>query len=419
MKQRQFLCIDLLNTFSEKELEGLEDIVSCKYFNSDRYISRLLHSLKKYVLGKNSFTPELHVKVYSEVFTDLPVPKDTLEKKQRNHLNTKMSILIRLAEQFLVVENINNNELQKNELLYDTLLKRRQIRLFEKRMRGDKRTLYEQERVGELFHYQQYTVERKRLDYLFQTGKLAMEDNLPEIIHKLDIYYLIHKLSLYGTALSLRHVSSKKQYDWEQLKIGITALLEHSPYARYPLVELFAACIALLETGDSDAYLKLLALLDEHAKTISTYLLKFFYNTANVYCARQISLGHLEYNKKMFDLQKIMHEKNLFVENNFIQIGQIKNMVTMACRVEEYDWAREILEYYKKFVRRQIRESVYNFNLGVIAFHEKDYEAAHDKFIQVDKIDTVYGADTQMFIPKRNRIQRVHHAGFSFGRTLL
>jgi len=400
MKQRQFLCIDLLNTFSERELEGLEDMATCKCFNSDRYISQLLHSLKKNVLGKHTFTPALQVKVYGEVFTNLSVPKEALEKKQRSHLNAKMSILTRLAEQFLVFQNINKNDLQKNELLYDTLLKRRQIRLFEKRMKNDKQTLYEQEKIDEQLHYQRYKIERKKLDYLHQTGKLFAEDNLLQIIHELDIYYLINKLSLYGTALSLQHVSSKKQYDWAQFKVGITTLSAHSPYAGHPLVELFTTCITLLETGDREAYLKLLILLDKHVESVSTYLLKSFYNTANIHCASQISLGHLEYNQKMFDLQKTMHEKNLFIEGDFIQIGQIKNMVTMACRVGEYDWAREILEYYRKFIRQEIRDGVYNFNLGVIAFHEKNYEAAHDKFIQVDKIDTVYDINARVLILK-------------------
>jgi len=243
-----------------------------------------------------------------------------------------------------VIENINDNELQKNELLYDTLLKRRQIRLFEKRMKTDNKMLNGRKKIGELHHYRRYIIERKKLDYLYQTGRLMAEDNLPEVIRELDIYYLITKLSLYGTALSFQRVSSKKQYDWNEFKAGITDFLKHSKYATHPVVELSATCVTLLEMRDSKTYLKLLTLLDKHAESISTHMLKSFYNTANIHCASQISLGHLEYNKKMFDLQKIMHEKNLFVEGDFIQIGQIKNMVTMACRVEEYDWAREILE---------------------------------------------------------------------------
>ncbi len=400
MKQRQFLCIDLLNTFSEKELENLKELVSCKYFNTDRYISLLLRSLKKYVLGKTAFSPELQVKVYSEVFSNLPRPNDTLDKKQRSHLNAKMSILTRLAERLLVAESINNDELQKNELLYDTLLKRRQIRLFEKRMKGDYQTLEEQKKIDEIHHYQKYTIERKKMDYLYQTGRLVIEDNLPKIVNELDTYYLLSKLSLYSTALSLQHVSSKKQYDKDEFKAGISELMKRLQYAGHPIVELFTTSVVLLETNNNDAYTKLLKLLDKHADVVPIYLMKSFYGTANVYCVGQIISGQVEYNKKMFDLLKIMHEKNLFVEDNFIQIGQIKNMVTAACRVEEYDWAEEILEHYKKYIRREIRDSVYHFNLGAIAFYKKDYEAAHDKFIQVDKIDTVYDINTRVLILK-------------------
>jgi len=400
MKQRQFLCIDLLNTFSEKELEGLKDIVTCKYFNTDRYISGLLRSLNKHVLGKNAFIPKLQVKVYSEIFPDLPAPKNGLEKKQRSHLNAKMSILTRLAEQFLVTENINNNELQKNELLYDSLLKRRQVRLFEKHMKGDNQTLDEQQKIDELYHYRRYTIERKEMDYLHQTGRLVTEDNLPKIVSELDTYYLLNKLSLYSTALSLQHVSSKKQYNRDEFKAGTDELMNQPRYAQHPIAQLFAACITLLETSDNEAYVKLLVLLDEHADIVPIYLLKSFYGTANVYCVGQIIFGHIEYQKKMFDLNKIMHDKNLFVEDNFIQIGQIKNMVTVACRVEEYNWAEEILEYYKRYIRGEIRDSVYHFNLGTIAFYKKDYDIAYDKFIQVDKINTVYDINTRMLIVK-------------------
>lgn len=400
MKHRQFLCIDLLNTFSEKELKGLKDMVSCKHFNADRYVGQLLHSLKKHVLGKEAFAPELQVKVYREVFANLPIPNDGLGEKQRSHLNAKMSILTRLAEQFLVIENINNNKLQKNELLYDALLKRRQVRLFEKRMKSDNKILDEQEKIDELHHYQRYTIERKKMDYLHQTGRLVIEDNLPKIVRELDTHYLLSKLSLYSTALSLQHVSSKKEYDRDEFKAGIAELMKQPRYAQHPIAKLFTACVALLETSDNQAYIKLLALLDEHAEIVPIYLLKSFYATANVYCAGQIIAGHIEYNKKTFDLLKIMHEKNLFVEDNFIQIGQIKNMVTVACRVEEYDWAEEILEHYKRYIRQEIRDSVYHFNLGAIAFYKNNYETAHDKFIQVDKIDTVYDINTRMLIVK-------------------
>jgi len=276
-------------------------------------------------------------------------------------------------------------------------------------MKVDRHSLDEQVKKDELHHYRQHTVERKTMEYLHQTGKLMAEDNLHEIVRQLDMYYVISKLSLYNTALSLKSVSSGKEYDWTKFKSGTNALLKNSQYAQHPIVQLFETCITLLEIRDNKSYLKLLSLLDQYAEVVPTYLLKSFYNTANVYCAGQITFGHLEYNKKMFDLMRIMHEKNLFIEGGFIQIGQIKNMVTLACRVEEYGWAGEILEYYKGFIPREVRKSIYNFNLGTIAFYEKNYEAAHDKFIQVNKINTTYDVNLRMLILKCLYEKEMHY----------
>jgi len=33
-KKRPTLCVDLLNTFSDKELEGFAEFITCSYFNT-------------------------------------------------------------------------------------------------------------------------------------------------------------------------------------------------------------------------------------------------------------------------------------------------------------------------------------------------------------------------------------------------
>lgn len=400
MTPRPFLCIELLNTFSKKELDGLTHLISCPYFNTDTYAIKLLKALKKHVLGKEIFEHHLQVKVYIEVFVGLPVPKKSLEKKQRSLLNAKMSILIRLAEQFLSIENMDDNEMYKYKLLYKTLLERKQFRLFNKRIKADKHTLNDDSMKDEIHHYKSYQMERSMLNYLHQNGKLPVEDNLNDIIYHLDIYYLLNKQILYNTALSLRHTSSEKEHDFDAIKSTISPLLNLPQYANHPIAMLFNANTELLETSNRDTYLRLLDLLDTYASITPPHLLRSFYATANVYCASQIGFGHLEYIKDAFDLYKIMHEKNLLIDNNFISIREIKNMITVACRVGKFDWAKQVLEHYRSFIQPTIRESAYQFNLGVIAFHQRDYETAHDKFIQVDKINTTYDINVRVLILK-------------------
>jgi len=37
-KKRPVLCVELLKTFSKNELEDLGKILSCEYFNTDRWL---------------------------------------------------------------------------------------------------------------------------------------------------------------------------------------------------------------------------------------------------------------------------------------------------------------------------------------------------------------------------------------------
>jgi len=108
---RPVLCIELLNTFSKKEVGDLEEVIACRYFNTDRYVIKLLDVLRKSVLNKRTFTEEVECKVYQKVFDDLPAPKRTLDKKQKGLLNAKMNVLLRLAEQFLSIETMKTHDI--------------------------------------------------------------------------------------------------------------------------------------------------------------------------------------------------------------------------------------------------------------------------------------------------------------------
>ncbi len=397
-KTRPFLCIELLNTFSEEEISALKQFISCTYFNTDDSLKKLLSALDKSVLRKPTFTPELQYEVYRKVFPHLSAPKPELQKKERSLLNIKLNTLMRLSEQFLSVETIKEHPQLKNELLYPQLLKRRQFWSFNRQVKKERKLLNEQANKGEEQFEQLYRTESQVLDYLYRTGQLMVEDNLSELVGNLDFYYVLRRLSLQLTALSLQWASAKKTYEFD-LK-DIASLLEHPQYAHHPLVELYVKNIQLMERRDDETYTQLLGLLDKHQRAIPTNTFRNFYTTCISYCVHQVRNGYMDYYRKIFDLYLIMHHKNLLIEQGMIHRGMLKNMVIIACREQEFDWAENFIEHYRPFVSESIRESVYQFLLGMLAFYQKDYEKAHDRFIKVDKIDTTYDINTRVIILK-------------------
>lgn len=399
MKNRPFLCIELLNTFSEQEIADILHFVSCPFFNKDESIGRLLDALKKYALNGKEFGENERSIVYEKTFTHKSPPEKVLNTNQRSLLNVKMNNLTSLAEQFLAMQAVKENKSYRCELLYNTLLKRKQYRLLNKHLKRHKKELAQQKDKDTGYYTHLSKVEQVKFDYLHHSGQLMQEDNLPDLICSLDMNYLLNKLELQLTALSMRHIPGKQEYDLSSMT-AMTALLDLPQYAKHPLIILYRACIALAETKSEEIYLNLLNLLEQYEPLVPESILKGFYTVAVSHCATQIGYGKLEYFQIMFDLYKIMDAKNLLIDNGFISRSNLKNIVTMACRVEEFDWAKETIERYRPHLRKIVRDSVCDFLLGVIAFHQKDYETAHKKFVRVDRIDMTYDINTRLLILK-------------------
>lgn len=397
-KTRPFLCIDLLNTFSDEELDALEQLTDCRYFNTDRYVAHLLKVLRRQVFGKPVFSPETQCRVYEQVFPHLPAPSDLLSKNQSSLLNMKMNSLMRLAEEFLSIEMMRKNDGMKHELLYPQLLERRLFRSFNRHIKKEQKVFNQEAEKGEKQYVQKYRTEQNILDALYRNGQLVMKDNLPELVQNLDIFYLLNRLSLQLTALSLQQLSAQKVYNFDL--DAIQPLLKLSKYANHPLILLYNANIALMQTQSDDDYKYLLGLLNQHSSNTPRSLRKHFYTICISHCINQVRNGNLTYSQNILELYKIMHHKDLLVEEGLISISMLKNMVSIACQEQEFDWAKQLIEHYRPYIRKAVRESVYQFYFGILAFYQKNYEAAHSRFIQVRKIDTIHDINVRIMIMK-------------------
>jgi len=399
MKKKEFNCIDILNSLSEKEINSLVDIVSCPYFNSNKQVICLLDILKKYVWKKRAFDENIQKLIYVKVFVEKEEPKEKLNKSQKNLLYARMGTLTQLMEKFLSIQAMEKNEAYKYDLLYPELLERQLFRLFKQRIKKERVKLDTEAVKTEDYYIQYYKLENNVLEYFYLSDRLAKEDNLSESLCNLDIYYLLNRLSLQLTSLSIQR-NYGRAYDTYNEEI-LAPLLDYPEYAQHPMIMLYAANIELIKIKDSKSYFYILNLLDKHEGEVSKKTLKKFYTICISHCARELNAGKSEYEKRMYELFRTMHSKNLMLDQGeSISSVVIKNMVIIGCRVKEFEWSTEMTEYYRLFTSESIRESVYNFNLGIIAFNKKDFELAHDKFNLVGKVNLNYDINVRVLIMK-------------------
>jgi len=383
-KTRPFLLIELLESFSESELEGLKYFVTCKHFNTDKYVIKLLSVLKKKIIGKQTLNADNQYIVYGEVFSDLPSGKKVLTKTQKATFNAKMNALLRLAERFLTVEALEKDEVYRSDLLFRELLQKKQFKLFNRHLKRGEKKMPKESKDGNVYLYL-YKMETNRLYYLSVNGKLKQEDNLSTLNQNLDIYYLLNKLHLKTTALSLED-SYQKSYEFLDTK-NIDLLLDLPQYATHPLLQIHRKIVDLLSNKTPSAFTDLINSLDQNMSSIPKDDLRASYVVVGNFCMSQIRKGYMDYHHHLFRLYKTMDAKKIILLSGVMPVLKLANMITLSSRIGEFEWAKKMSHKYTPFIIKTInKDDVYDYNLGVIAFYQKDYETAVDYLYKVDNI---------------------------------
>jgi len=394
---RVFLSIELLKTFTQKEMNGFKLFIDNKYVNADAGLPALLQLLIRYVLKTSHFTIQLQIKIYNKFFGEVNQKQTSLNKKQSGLLVNKLNKLLRLAEKFLMMETLNTEEHFKSELLFPQLIERKQMMLYKRHLNKDKKLLDKEVKRDIHYHNRQYKLQESILTYLFNEGLLLKEDNFNDLQYHLDIQYLLQKLRHHLAQLTLVKRVENKNYDFSSFKL-LQPFYNIKTYSKNSLIQIYQQNIDLIETENDATFNRLINILTQNQHLIHDSFLEPFYTNLSNYCARQIRNGKMGYYKNLTTIYKQMWRSNLLVIDDLIDIGQLKNIVTVSCRAKEFEWVYQFIEEHKNYIHKKVRDSVYYYNLGVLDFNKGDYKYAHQKFTLVNKINDTYEIGLRIFI---------------------
>ncbi|MFK7981408.1 MAG: hypothetical protein AB8G86_15595 [Saprospiraceae bacterium] len=406
-KTKKYFLIELLESFSKTEINHFSHFIASTYFNTDQWIIKLLDALRQHVIGKHPYDDLAQTKVYQTIFCDLNIPEALLDKKQKKLLGAKMSVLTKLAKRFLAIEALATTPACDNELLMTQFYNKKQFRLFTQLYKKKQRYLKEEKVKGIDYYALAFQVEKGYLNHLHQTGDLLNQDNFSALNNSLDLQYLLNKLKIYVTMLSVKN-ATKKVYDFTFMESIIT-LGKVSTYANHPLIITYLAVIKLIKTNIATNYFYLLKVLDQYKLSIPKSSLIDFYNVAGNFCIRQIVAGKNDFNRELFNLYQNMHRENLLLEGQFMQAVKIKSVVTIACKVREFNWANMAVNHYCPFVNKTVQKSVYHFNLGIIDFYQHHYKEAIHHFIRVEKVNLAYDLDCKLLLLQAYYLMDKHY----------
>lgn len=384
MQESKF--IQLLNALNTRERSRFRDYIHSPFFN------------------KHDATKELfdYISQFSPPFDDQRLDKKTAykvlfpkEKYDEQRIYTLLSNLLNLMSGFLTQLQLEEKTLLQKRLAMWALRKRhqdkqwgtveKQYKLLAAKMPfQDENSLYEQYRYFE------------EVDALFLDKELRTPDeNIQHKSNALDAFYIAAKLKT-ACDMQSRNIVIKANYEsWalEDLLLRIKsdqAQADNNRNSAHPAVVVYHAILKMLRSGAEADYFEVKQLLANHLSNFSKEELKLQYDYVINYVIRQLNSSRPDWYKEFLDLHQFLLAHEILLLDGELPEWDYKNIVTVALRLDEFDWVEGFIHRYRNSVKNSVRENVFNYNLASLFFARKQYKEALQLLLQVDFTDSSY-----------------------------
>lgn len=348
---RNIKLISLLKTFTIRELKNLLLFSESPYFNKNAEITLFLSScIKAY--------PNWEEKKISEEFLFKKVyPNEKFDKEKIYHLR---SHTLKLVEKFILHESVESNKFMLQQELVKHYRKHNIQEYFEQEYKNTEKLLASDPRDDGEKNYQHFLLSWEWVQNQAQISLRTNDMGLNEVHQYLDIFYVINKLSLFLSSLSLKKVIQVKEIDTIELT-HLLQLVDGSKFIRKnPTIHLLSINIKLLLYPNEEQHLvEANELLFSNEKILpkdafiglSTHLRNHYIAQMN-----KGEQGAVENLLKIYKLQ--LKDELLFNEKGEILGASFRNIVAVAITLKEYKWVKEFIEKYQHFLPLTQKEDI-------------------------------------------------------------
>jgi hypothetical protein len=189
--------------------------------------------------------------------------------------------------------------------------------------------------------------------------------------------------------------------DYEPLLLDdILAYLELHPQ-QSPAVRIYYHILMTLMHPETDSwYFELKKLLAENARRFSKPELNDMYIFARNYCAKRINKGDLVYLGEVLDLYKALLKDEILLQDGWLSQWDYKNIVSVALRLDEFDWTEDFIRSYKSKLRPEHRDNAFTYNQALLHYHLGHYGKTLELLRDVEFTDVYYHLDCKSLLLK-------------------
>ena len=358
MKKSQL--INILNTFSAKEIRETRKWLRSPAHNQRQDVVQLF----------DFFFEDNHL--YKEDYLEKPFvfswiyPKETYDDAKMRQV---MFFLLKAIEEFLIFQEIQEDEVNMKTVLSSVYRKRKLNKLFEKNIKLSDQIQQKSIIQNEKFYRNEYQLQLEKYIYLSSLNQLSQ--NIQEVSNTLDISFLAGKLRQYCLMLSHQAVY-QKEYSIGLLQ-NLLPVIQTEPYIKTPAIAIyFYIYKTITEKENKSHFIQLKEQIREHGHFFPHGEIRDIYLMTINYCIRKINSGIENFIRESFELYKQGIEKKILIQNNLITRATFHNIVSNGLKLKEFKWVKIFVEDYQQFLEEKHRQGFVYYSLARLYYEEKD-----------------------------------------------
>ena len=224
------------------------------------------------------------------------------------------------------------------------------------------------------FHYQQYLLEEEIYLFRSRAGR-GRPLNLQTLENALQRSVISYKLRLACLSQAHQRVSGA-QYRIAMLP-EILQLAKHESYANEPAIAVYYHAYLMYQDVDNEsAFQKFEELLFAHLPQFPDQEGRDLVLLGINFCIRQINKKGEAYFAEALALYRQGLDQDLLREDGFLSAFTFSNIVIIAIRSGELDWAKQFIEQYRRQLEPTRREAIYALNAARIAYEQGKHRKA-------------------------------------------
>lgn len=246
-------------------------------------------------------------------------------------------------------------------------------------------------------YYERFRLEELEYENNYRSGSAWTKSNINRIDQNLNAFFILEKLRL---ALSIfsrqKYIQFEKELPFLEV---IFQLIESGLIKDHPLIQLYYYAVKTYQNDDSETmYFRLKYGLNDASGENNSPNIRELKTIALSYCIGKINQNNSSFYREALDWYQLMLDDETLMDQGYLAATTYRNIVLIAIRLQEYDWAMNFTHQYSSYLKSDIQESTKMLSLGQIYFNRKDYDQVIDHLMNVDYINVSYNLQSKLIL---------------------